>query len=250
MTHKHQADGGLPGVLSLMDMVKQQKLNWLIGGLIQERSLSILFGPSNTFKSFLALDMSLSVATGREFHNCAVQQRNVLMISTEGSRATGNSRVPAWFERHGEDLKKHEDRIFMYPHEVHFDVPGNVDRIIEQCSANQIGLVCADIFGGLIAGSEIDDKSVGVWVNSARRIIDEAGVSILIVAHTPHERSDRARMHSHLWGSFDTRLQVKRPAKNQLRCSRPSQGQEPDFDFHLARTEQQRQTAFCYANCG
>jgi hypothetical protein len=50
--------------LSYRDMLNLDDPEWLIEGVIQERTSALLFGKSNTFKSFLAIDMACSVATG------------------------------------------------------------------------------------------------------------------------------------------------------------------------------------------
>ena len=45
---------------------------WLIPGLLLKHSSALMFGKSNAFKSFLALDAALSVATGRPWHGTPV----------------------------------------------------------------------------------------------------------------------------------------------------------------------------------
>jgi hypothetical protein len=66
-----------------------------------------------------------------------------------------------------------------------------------------------DIFGGSMAGSEIEDKTARAWVHGVQRILRETGASILTVAHTGWQDDTRARMHTHFWGSFDSRLRVE-----------------------------------------
>ena len=45
----------------------------------------MLVGPSNTGKTFIALDMAMSVAAGTDWHGHKVRQGAVLYLATEGS---------------------------------------------------------------------------------------------------------------------------------------------------------------------
>ncbi len=70
-----------------------------------------------------------------------------------------------------------------------------------------------------MSGSEIEDKTARASVHGIQRIIRETGVSILTVAHTGWQDDTRARMHTHFWGSFDTRLKVARQQGSTDLCA-------------------------------
>src|ERR687883_1735228 len=57
--------------------------------------LALLAGPEGTFKSFVALDLALSVAGGRPWQEHPVHQGPVVYISAEGSAGLRN-RLEAW----------------------------------------------------------------------------------------------------------------------------------------------------------
>jgi hypothetical protein len=65
-----------------------------------------------------------------------------------------------------------------------------------------------DVLRGTMSGSESDDEAAHAWTRAAEILIDE-GATILTVTHSPYSTDDRTRGSSHLWGSFDTRLQVE-----------------------------------------
>jgi len=72
----------------------------LVEDLVQERSVALLYGPDESFKSFFALDLSASVGSGLEFHGREVLQGNVSYVYAEGA---GNlkHRLAAWKAEHG-----------------------------------------------------------------------------------------------------------------------------------------------------
>lgn len=199
-----------PGLrlLSYTEMEAMPEPEWLVEGVIQKQSTALMFGKSNSFKSFLGIDIGLSVETGRDWHGNAVKQGGALFVATEGANGVGRLRIPAWYDHHE---IPHEDRhAFLYPKEIRLDVKDDVSALIAAMKhSGPFALVVLDIFGGSMAGSEIEDKTARAWVHGIQTILRETGASILTVAHTGWQDDTRARMHTHFWGSFDTRLRME-----------------------------------------
>lgn len=196
-------------IMSYAEMAAMPEPEWLVEGLIQKRSTALMFGKSNSFKSFLAIDIGCSVATGKNWHGAATGAGRVLFVATEGANGVGRQRVPAWLDYHdvGEGDRS---GVHLYPQEICLDRSDDVGALI--ASMSEIGpfaLVVVDIFGGSMAGSEIEDKTARAWVHGVQRILRETGASVLTVAHTGWQDDSRARMHTHFWGSFDSRMRVE-----------------------------------------
>lgn len=70
--------------------------SWLVKPFLDAGSLAVVFGEPGTMKTFLALDLGLSLATGHPWHGCPVRrQGSVFYIAGEG--LTGLSRrIRAW----------------------------------------------------------------------------------------------------------------------------------------------------------
>lgn len=194
-------------LLNYFDMCNLPEPEWLVEGLIQKRSTALMFGKSNTFKSFLAIDIGLSVDTGQDWCNNPVSHGDVLFVATEGGNGVGRLRIPGWYDHHRiEDENRH---AFLYKNEIRLDVADDVTALINRLKDGPFSLVVIDIFGGSMAGSEIEDKTARAWVGNVQRILRETGASVLVVAHAPYQDDSRIRGHSHFWGSFDTRLRVE-----------------------------------------
>ena len=195
-------------LLSYAEMEAMPEPEWLVEGLIQKRSTALLFGKSNSFKSFLAIDIGLSVETGRSWHGHSVSQGGVLFVATEGANGVGRLRIPCWYDQYSVDYDQRG--AFLYPKEIRLDVVDDVTALIGAMhSSGPFTLMVLDIFGGSMAGSEIEDKTARAWVHGIQRILRETGAAILTVAHTGWQDDSRARMHTHFWGSFDTRMRVE-----------------------------------------
>ncbi|WP_292325675.1 AAA family ATPase [Mesorhizobium sp.] len=213
-------------ILSYADMKDLPEPAWLIDGLIQENTTALMFGKSNSFKSFLAIDIALSVASHRPWHSHEVLPDfdnshalpTVLIVATEGGNGVGRKRIPAWYDHH--NVPEAERTAFLYPREIRLDVADDVTALIDAVDKAEFSqhpmsyypafqLIVIDIFGGSMAGSEIEDKTARAWVHGIQRILRETGVAVLVVAHAPYQDDSRIRGHSHFWGSFDTRLKVE-----------------------------------------
>ncbi|TJW44334.1 MAG: AAA family ATPase [Mesorhizobium sp.] len=195
-------------ILSYAEMEAMPEPDWLVEGLIQKRSTALMFGKSNSFKSFLAIDIGLSVDTGRDWHGNAVSDGGVLFVATEGANGVGRLRIPAWYQHH--NVSEEDRRAFLYPQEICLDAADDVTALIAAMNIRgAFALVVLDIFGGSMKGSEIEDKTARAWVHGIQRILRETGASVLTVAHTGWQDDTRARMHTHFWGSFDSRLRME-----------------------------------------
>lgn len=195
-------------VLSYAEMEAMPEPEWLIEGVIQTRSAALMFGKSNSFKSFMAIDLGLSVDTGRDWHGNAVTAGGVLFVATEGANGVGRLRIPTWYQHHA--IPEEDRGAFLYPQEICLDTADDVTALIAAMNIRgNFALVVIDIFGGSMKGSEIEDKTARAWVHGIQRILRETGASVLVVAHTGWQDDTRARMHTHFWGSFDSRLRME-----------------------------------------
>jgi AAA domain len=199
-------------VLSYFEMVSLPSTDWLIEGVVPSRSKSVAFGQSDTFKSFLAADMACSVSTGHTWHGKPVKRCKAIYVANEGAIGVGRKRIPAWMAYH--DVSP-EDRqnIFLVKAETILPNPVSLANLIAAIRTivepGEDFFLIVDVLRGTMSGSESDDEAAHAWTRAAEILIDE-GATILTVTHSPYSTDDRARGSSHLWGSFDTRLQVER----------------------------------------
>jgi hypothetical protein len=68
--------------------------------VLPARGVSALYGPAGGFKSFVAADMALCVATGTSWQGRRVKPGFVVYVAAEG-RAGLKRRAATWWEYHG-----------------------------------------------------------------------------------------------------------------------------------------------------
>jgi hypothetical protein len=198
-------------LLRIKDFLNVPPVPALIANVLPAAQVSVLFGPSNSFKSFLAVDMLCSIATGRAWHGLPVEQGPVLYIVTEGAHEAVAKRIVGWFEDKGIDIEVGNTAIGIIKVPVIMNRVGDVDALIATIREGLPGckLAVFDLLAGSMEGSEGDSEIVTAWVRGTQRLADELTCTQLHVTHSGYADATRGRGHSHLWGSFSTRLKAE-----------------------------------------
>lgn len=217
------------GFLSYDDMLNMPEPEWLIDGVIQKQTSALIFGASNSFKSFLGIDMMMSVATGKDWQGCKTgEPLPCVYVATEGSNGVAGQRIPGWVQHYGMDTASRLN-FFVCPDEIALDDEASVKAFLDTCAywkdvrtiksgdrvfrkgecKDAAALVVIDIFGASMLGSESSDETARAWVKAVNRIMREMNCAVLTIAHSGWMDATRARMHSHFWGSFDTRFKAE-----------------------------------------
>lgn len=212
--------------LTYGEMINLPSPGWLVDGLIMEETSALLFGKSNAFKSFLGVDIACSVATGHvhnDWHGQDIYDGlDVLYVATEGALGVATQRIPGWMDAHNipEDQR---NGIYLYPEEIALDDDNAVNDLLTSCAHKvaveednpgirdpryAYALIVIDIFGSTMMGPETSDETARAWVKNVNRIKRQVKCAVLTLAHTGWSDDTRARMHTHFWGSFDTRLKA------------------------------------------
>lgn len=85
----------LPDNVDYLCDIKLEKPKFLIAEIMPANCLSAIVGPSYTYKTFLVLDMCLSVSAGTPFHEHDVEAGTVIYVNGEG-RYGIMTRINAW----------------------------------------------------------------------------------------------------------------------------------------------------------
>ena len=180
------------------------RLQWLADGIVPTPSLVALYGPPKAGKSFVAIDLALSVATGRKWLGHEVKQGPVLYIVAEG-QAGVIVRQESWSEYHG--TTDHD--VYWHPGSVNLFSLEQSSALAELAAELHPALVVVDTLARCSAGAdEISTKDMGQIVEAADRIRDASGATVLIVHHSGKDASKGLRGSTALYGAVDAVLKV------------------------------------------
>jgi len=213
---------------------------WLVEGILPAQSLGLLYGPSGGGKSFVALDLALSIATGFPWHGHNVEGGSVVYCAGEGITGLGR-RIGAW--RAGRkpldplaEGQAARTRIFVA------EVPrllesGAVPAFVEAVRAvdAKAVLVVVDTFArAIVGGEENSARDVGMAIAAADRIKAVLGAAVLFVHHAGKTRERGARGSSALLAAVDSAFSLDGPTDRlELRCEKQKDA-EPAKSIPLA----------------
>jgi len=206
--------------------IKLQPPEWLIEGLIEANTLCGLVGASYSGKSFLALDMALSIASGLPFHEATTAQGSVLFIACEGNRGLIN-RIEAWCRSKGINRSEVPLQISQRSILMHDDqyIRSILDEVTKLTDVSLIVIdTLASVFGSY---NENNTPDMNWFITNCNKLRD-AGTSVVIVHHTGHN-GERARGNSAFYAALDTEMRVSKNKSNvELSCSKMKDAEQFD----------------------
>jgi RecA/RadA recombinase len=185
-----------------------------VQGVLVEGSAAVVYGDSNTGKTFLATDLALHVGAGKTWNGRRVEQGGVVYCVLEGGIGFQN-RVAAWRAKHAKAGKPVFFAAVQAPLNL-LDADADTPRLISRIkdAAERLGvpvkLVVIDTLSRAMAGgNENAPNDMGALVRSMDQIRAETGACVLFVHHCGKDQARGARGHSLLRAAIDTELEVK-----------------------------------------
>jgi hypothetical protein len=190
---------------------------FLIADLLPARSVNMFFGDSNLGKTFLALDMAASIASGHPWVGRETQQSDVLYIASEGDPGNLGLRTESWRSFYNHDFPL---PILFYADIVNLvvDAGALLDEAIERGLTPR--LVIIDTLGMALSDSENDNKVMNDLVKALRHQqvrVDKEGhefeIAWLLVHHVGWDDKGRPRGGSSMPGGLDVVMGLKKSDK-------------------------------------
>lgn len=217
----------------LLDMLAEPQPNWLIKGLCYEKSVGVIFGESETFKSFIVLDLCYRLVHGMEWNGRILKPRNAIIVAGEGANMLPLRQV-AWLKHH--DLPVKNDGLsivrcainLLDPHEV-------ADFLIRMKEYDtDDALLALDTLSTMIAGQDENTAEVmSKVVEVGKHIARELNCAVLLVHHTGKDADRGARGNYALHANVDFEWQAVRigDMMTRLQVTKQKDGAKPKFFF-------------------
>lgn len=208
---------------------QMQEGEWIVDGVLPSQSISLIYGKSGSWKTFFALDLALSVASGIDFLGKKTRQASVAFFYLEGTW-TARERVGAWQKAH----KIERVRGFgFFPRRMDITDKEERKRLITRLQAvpDSPRLIIFDTLSALMAGdgNENDTQDMQKFVGACRVIRDALGATVLVVHHQ-QAFGYMPRGSTVLFNDSDTVWQLKKDTKKgSIYCSK-QRGGGPRFE--------------------
>ncbi len=201
---------GLPLVFSEEITQAAIRIDQLVEDVITQGGLSVMYGESNSGKSFMACDMSCHIGTGRDWLGKRTVPGAVLYVAGEGAESI-KLRVLAWRQLHDA-----APAVAIVPVAVNLlDARADLSRLGDACEAVKahygmpVAMVVIDTlaraFGG---GNENASEDMGAVITHADKLREQTGAHVMFVHHSGKDAAKGSRGHSSLKAATDTEIEV------------------------------------------
>lgn len=186
--------------------------SYLVKGVIARESMSVVYGPSNSGKTFFALDLAYHIAIGAGWRGHRVAQAAVLYLAAEGGRGVAN-RIVALRQMHGVcDVPFALKRAGMDLLHDQADLQTVYDlaRAVQAKTPDLPMLIVIDTLSRVMAGGDENSAAdMTALIRNIDAIRAATGAHIMLVHHTGKDAARGARGHSSLRAATDTEIEVQ-----------------------------------------
>ncbi len=186
-----------------------QEPTWLIPDLLPDRATVMFYGVDGSYKSFLALELALTIASGLDKHGYTAGKQRVVYAAAEGPRSISRARRPAWRVANSVEGPMDFSLITDVPLVVK---PETVDEFCQAIEARKLEprLVVIDTLARAMAGMEENNaRDAGSFIEAIEAIKRRFACTVLVVHHAGKEGEKGPRGNSALRAGFDAVYEVK-----------------------------------------
>ena len=187
------------------------ELREIVQGLLTAGGMSMIYGESNSGKSYLATHLAFCMSHGSPWLGRQLEQGAVIYVAGEGATSI-RRRIKAHELHFGREI----EAFGLIPCALSLMDPGaDVENLIELIKekASEIGqrvlLVIVDtVARAMGGGNENASEDMSRLVRAGDRIREETGAHLMWIHHSGKDQAKGARGHSSLRAALDTEMEV------------------------------------------
>lgn len=178
----------------------------LIKGLLDQGAMSVLYGESNSGKTFIAMDIGFHIAAGLPWAGMRTTKCPVLYVAAEGGRGA-RKRAAALVAKYGPDADFH---FLLHPINL-LRADADLEPLVKSIEATglKFGLIVIDTLSRAMAGGDENSSTdMGAMVKHLDALRNATGAHSMAVHHSGKDRAKGARGHSLLRAATDTEIEI------------------------------------------
>ncbi|HGD7385771.1 TPA: helicase RepA family protein [Escherichia coli] len=209
-----------------------QEQDYTLKSYLPANSLSSIYGPSGSYKSFLAVSWACHVAAGMKWAEKSVSAGAVMYVVGEGGIGVPR-RIKAWEKKHGVKL----NNLYLVNRPV-FPVRREemqemikAARDVKSKTGQPVRLIVIDTLARCFGGNDENDaRDMGAFIEGCDVIKRETGATLLVVHHSGKDDTKGARGSSAFRAALDAEFNVRREGDGGaiiLTCTKMKDAEEP-----------------------
>lgn len=184
----------------------------LVEDVLTEYGVSVVYGASNSGKTFFAIDLAAAIARGIGWNGKATRKAGVLYLATE-SPASVKHRLAAYMAHH--DLEMLDVFVAAKPINL-YESDADVERVVSEMAyirqqfGVEIGLIIGDTMARIAAGAnENAGEDMGVVMANADKMCRATRCAFMWIHHSGKDEAKGARGWSGIRAHIDTEIEIK-----------------------------------------
>ncbi len=213
---------------------------WVVDKMVPAESITIISAPPAQYKTWLALDIAISVALGNAvFGHFETKQTNVLIVDEESGRGRLRKRLQMLGVTEETPIAVASCERFKLDEE-------SAESTTEFCLANSIGLVVFDSLTRMHNADENSAKDMSVVMANFKRLT-RYGIAVIVIHHNRKPGqfgsggANEMRGSGDILAASDVQISVKRKSGSSvITVSQNKNRDAPDlapFDLEVASDE-------------
>ncbi len=213
-------DENFPRVWDINDLKDRPQAVWLIENVVEEKGLTVFFGPDKVGKTAVLSNILWAWTSGRERFlsmDMEGEERRVLYVLLEG-QANFYSRYDAWCHAYnkGEPVDGFfvmDEGLSLFQSKMEWEDPStwtpSAKRLWNAVDSLRPNVLVIDTLSRATAGMDENSSSMAHVVGMLDHMRDVYNLSTVIVHHTSLADGDRPRGHSSLKGAASSYVRIE-----------------------------------------
>lgn len=228
------------------EILRMPPPEWVIEEHIPRGAFCSLFGASGSFKSFIALDWCLSIATGRKYlDKWQVKPGRIAYVASEGGLFNFSKRLQAWCKDKDVSPAELESRLLAFNANLDLQSRETAAAFMLECTrvynaAPEI-IVFDTLSRNFGSGDPNDNKDMQTWcgvIDYIRKDLCHEQTTVIVVHHTGWSDQTRERSASNLRDSVEVSIRIEREDNSPsavISCRK--QKDAPEFPAYVVTGE-------------
>ena len=208
-------------LMSIPAALLKPSIGWLVKGLLPSRGLGAIYGASGSGKTFLVLDLLMSICLGQNWFFYKIKKKQtVIYLALEGGAGI-KDRINAYLIHN--KIPAPENFFLIIDQ---FDIRSESAELIEAILRVNPAIVVIDTLNQSAAGAdENSNVDMSLIVSKGQEIANAIDGLTLFVHHSGKDTSRGLRGHSSLNASLDIAIEVKSsPLAKSFRITKSKDG--------------------------
>ena len=191
------------------DIMNLPSIDWKVQGVFPESGFACIYGVSGGGKSFLAMDMALSMAEGRRWFGLRTKKAAVTYIVAEGQHGI-KGRILAWEAENKRELPENVQFVL-----DDFYIGADVERLAKSIPTGS--LIVIDTMNAVSAGlAENDVVDMGIIISNCKQLQKLTSGLVCLIHHCGKDAAKGLRGHTSLIAALDAAIEVDRRGNNRV----------------------------------